>query len=1238
MSGLRRIINRLLRGDKPTANSRWVTTRGTSVWDEAAGRYVEGESEGYWHDGSWALAHTVNPVWVTGGWRFRKDDGSESTATWYQAEDTNVPKTDGIKAGDPFRFRIAAGESAKATQNNTGSWTLQFNNDDSPGWITVGLSQDVSWYNSANLTNGTPILTSRLTAAAGTTFTSGFGDTCEDGVSISNTYDNRQGAEVEYALELGANVLEDAVITFRLLDPEGNPITLTGVPQLIAAVPPVPNLNQNAYRFVDDDGNESGSTLLGTINTAYTGDRGTIYRCRIQINNSATSGADTYKPQYRVNGGAWGDLLDTGTDVKSSLSTQYTDNTATTERLAGAGTFTAGEIIEGASPVTGSITIGNGEDTEIEFAFETVDLLSGEYVEFRLVGVTDGVLDTYSQTPRFDVASTAVQTVLRTSFATPTSDLMTGTDKQKFRLWVRRDSKNTGTGTPTVDLFLYESGTQKQALATGISVTSDSGQLIEDSWDATNLTAVSGVNVELRAVGQVGGTGLNARTVEFGAVEWCVEHSAGAAIDIAAALLTTLAVAADLDSQGKLTSGQSIALSVAADLDAQGKLEAAASIVLALAADLDAAGEFSATTSLVLALAADLGALGELAAAQSLTLSLAADLDAPGRIEAATALALSITANIEAPSVPGELAANIGTLLVLAADLKASGNLAAATTLTLAVAADLDAAGELSSTQSLLLSLAADVDAPGTVEATIALAVSLAADLDADGSIEMTTALALALAADLDATGQLSSAQSLALSVAADLDAAGNLAAALSLTLSIASDVTPGDPKDIAAALTLALTLAADLDGAGTLALAPSIVTALAADLSAPGSMAVTQALVLALAASLSAAGEIQAATTLQLAVLADLDAQGELSATVATALAVAADLDARGKVEAATSIVLAITAGITDLGGSDITAATTIALAASFDIDAPGALADAITVALAAAADVDAPGALAATLALALALTADLDAQGSLTATETLALTVAASLNAQGKLEASTALVLALAADITPADNKDLVAAIAEALVVAADVDAPGTLAAAPAVALAVASNLNAPGTLAAAPALTISAAADLIGQGRLDAANTLLLQLSADLDAAGLLAVSTTQAITVAASLTAQGKIEQSLIVALSFAAAIVDGASADLTASPTISLTAVPSLNATGKLESALSLVMSLAAEVQDASAVVSVEVPGGSSDPSRAEQLSARMEQERANPMLRQKILREDEEILSVIVAITENLDL
>jgi len=123
----------------------------------------------------------------------------------------------------------------------------------------------------------------------------------------------------------------------------------------------------------------------------------------------------------------------------------------------------------------------------------------------------------------------ALDTIMRVSFPTPTGDPNVGAGLQEFRFWVRVGSE-AGGNTPTLDVALWEDGSLNTSLQTAISITSYTGEIVSVTWDATLLGTADGSLVECFAQGQrSGGSGANRRTVEFGAVEWNVDYSAGAA-------------------------------------------------------------------------------------------------------------------------------------------------------------------------------------------------------------------------------------------------------------------------------------------------------------------------------------------------------------------------------------------------------------------------------------------------------------------------------------------------------------------------------------------------------------------------------------------------------------------------------------------------------------------------------------------------------------------------------------
>ncbi len=79
--------------------------------------------------------------------------------------------------------------------------------------------------------------------------------------------------------------------------------------------------------------------------------------------------------------------------------------------------------------------------------------------------------------------------------------------------------------TPPTDLELWESGAFVATLASGVTLSSDTGEVVAATWDASLLGSADGSAAELRIVGdRSNGPSSKRRTVEVGAVEWNVDH------------------------------------------------------------------------------------------------------------------------------------------------------------------------------------------------------------------------------------------------------------------------------------------------------------------------------------------------------------------------------------------------------------------------------------------------------------------------------------------------------------------------------------------------------------------------------------------------------------------------------------------------------------------------------------------------------------------------------------------
>lgn len=145
----------------------------------------------------------------------------------------------------------------------------------------------------------------------------------------------------------------------------------------------------------------------------------------------------------------------------------------------------------------------------------------------NLTGATVANLDDDPDSPAGDWATANADnsdTIVHCSFGTPTATLTSGADLQTFKVYCRQS--NAGGNTPTVTIALYESGSLVRA-GSAVNVTSSTGQLVTFTWNATELAAQSGANVEIHVTGNSQAGSPTARnSVEFDAIEWVADYTA----------------------------------------------------------------------------------------------------------------------------------------------------------------------------------------------------------------------------------------------------------------------------------------------------------------------------------------------------------------------------------------------------------------------------------------------------------------------------------------------------------------------------------------------------------------------------------------------------------------------------------------------------------------------------------------------------------------------------------------
>ena len=112
------------------------------------------------------------------------------------------------------------------------------------------------------------------------------------------------------------------------------------------------------------------------------------------------------------------------------------------------------------------------------------------------------------------IASPAEDTSLRVGFPTPPTDPRLGAGLQQFQVLLRKDA--AGGNDPTYDIELWETGggAPLATLISGATLSSDTGEVVSATWDASLLGTADDSLVELKVVGnRSGGNPTKRRTV-----------------------------------------------------------------------------------------------------------------------------------------------------------------------------------------------------------------------------------------------------------------------------------------------------------------------------------------------------------------------------------------------------------------------------------------------------------------------------------------------------------------------------------------------------------------------------------------------------------------------------------------------------------------------------------------------------------------------------------------------------
>ncbi len=328
--------------------------------------------------------------------RFRTDDGSETTATWKDDENTDAYY---VGPTEIIRLRIEAHSTVSMTLNARLEYSTDATNCNNGTWTALDTST-TAWRvtNSSNITNDdattNQLTTSNKTFTAGNIFDTQNEDTT--GVALNETQ-----SEWEWAIQ-GTGSFQSTVYRFRISDAGTALSSYDNCPLIVTAT--TGGYHQPYYRIRSDDTLTLNDTVgwAADLNTYATMDAGKRFRIRFEVEQPNGTGSSTsWKLQYRfrTSTGLWGSWADSPDRAEAGYdgplqvldSNQYADGDAANQNiLAGsAETFDTGGTGE-ENRTTGAITISN-EHAEYEFTIMILGTWGGpnrmkdnNQLEFRL--------------------------------------------------------------------------------------------------------------------------------------------------------------------------------------------------------------------------------------------------------------------------------------------------------------------------------------------------------------------------------------------------------------------------------------------------------------------------------------------------------------------------------------------------------------------------------------------------------------------------------------------------------------------------------------------------------------------------------------------------------------------------------------------------------------------------------------------------------------------------------------
>ena len=389
-----------------TVSFTTVVASDKTTWDgaELELRTTYTKDKGSDGDRTWVdFARIINGVYIPvfsveqKQFRFKQDVGGETDGRWAAAEDTDISWQD---EESPVRLRILL-ENDGADLPSTTDWKLQQNRN-STSWIDVPNTGTIlRIFNSEHLADG-----DATTQQVGSgTFSAG--EIAETDTFISNVgLTANEETELVWNVYVRISANQGDTFDFRVQYDAGagyvTADTLTVTPR-ITVEESSSEMDQESFRWRDDDGTETGATWrqLKNVNDTHDGSTSSKIRLRFSLQSDGGGGHVTWDLTVSKNGGAYAGLLGES-DWQGTTSTHVSDGDPTTQQLE-SGNFSEGIIDDnGLIGWTNNPTPSRSEIETILVPEQT--LTDTDFYDFRWTHDLN-VFDTYTQTARITISA-----------------------------------------------------------------------------------------------------------------------------------------------------------------------------------------------------------------------------------------------------------------------------------------------------------------------------------------------------------------------------------------------------------------------------------------------------------------------------------------------------------------------------------------------------------------------------------------------------------------------------------------------------------------------------------------------------------------------------------------------------------------------------------------------------------------------------------------------------------------